>query len=169
MLPEEILGKFVSGRMMVKEVRYVYEIANEPLPLYESQPVALKATTRTETLPNKVAQVEAAGLDEEEMALVIKRFKTALKGRKDYPNKNKSRGKRSCFKCGKTGHFIAQCTNNENDQVQDKKWKKEKKIFYRKTKVRRTLARNGTHTALYPTLTMKDLLPSLRQIPPLLQ
>jgi hypothetical protein len=133
MLPEEILGKFVRGRMMVKEVRYVYEIANEPLPLYESQPVALKATTITETLPNKVAQVEAAGLDEEEMVLVIKRFKTALKGRKDYPNKNKSRGKRSCFKCGKAGHFIAQCTNNENDQVQHKKWKKEK-IFYRKTK-----------------------------------
>jgi hypothetical protein len=36
------------------------------------------------------------------MALIIKRFKTALKGRKEYPNKNKARGKRSCFKCGKT-------------------------------------------------------------------
>jgi ribosomal protein S14 len=43
------------------------------------------------------------------MTLIIKRFKTALKGRKEYPNKNKSRGKRSCFKCGKSGHFIAQC------------------------------------------------------------
>jgi hypothetical protein len=42
--------------------------------------------------------VEAAGLNEDEMALVIKRFKTALKGRKDYPNKNKSKGKRSRFK-----------------------------------------------------------------------
>jgi hypothetical protein len=41
-------------------------------------------------LPNKVTQVEAAGLNEE-MALVIKCFKTALKLRKDYPNKNKSR------------------------------------------------------------------------------
>jgi hypothetical protein len=26
------------------------------------------------------------------MALIIKRFKTALKGRKEYPNKNKTRG-----------------------------------------------------------------------------
>jgi hypothetical protein len=33
-----------------------------------------------------VAQVEAANLNEDEMALVIKRFKTALKGRKDYLN-----------------------------------------------------------------------------------
>jgi hypothetical protein len=41
-------------------------------------------------LPNKVVQVEAASLNEEEMALVIKRFKTTLKGGKDYPNKNKS-------------------------------------------------------------------------------
>jgi hypothetical protein len=59
--------------------------------------------------------VEAAGLNEEEMALVINRFKTVLKGRKEYPNKSKSRGKRSCLKCGKSGHFIAQCPDNENE------------------------------------------------------
>jgi hypothetical protein len=49
------------------------------------------------------------------MELVIKCFKTALKGHKEYPNKNKSRGKHSCFKCSKSGHFIAQCLNNEID------------------------------------------------------
>jgi hypothetical protein len=78
--------------------------------------------------------VEAAGLNEDEMALIIKRFKTALKGRKEYPNKNKTRGKRSCFKCGKTGHFIAQCPNNDNDQGQEKHGKREKKKNYRKAK-----------------------------------
>jgi hypothetical protein len=36
MLPEKILGKFVSGRMMVKEAKYVDDIANRPLPLYET-------------------------------------------------------------------------------------------------------------------------------------
>jgi hypothetical protein len=51
--------------------------------------------------------VEATGLNEDEMALIIKRFKTALKGRKEYPKKNKSMGKHSCCKCGKSGHFIA--------------------------------------------------------------
>jgi hypothetical protein len=35
MMPEEILRKFVSERMMVKEARYVDDIANGPLPLYE--------------------------------------------------------------------------------------------------------------------------------------
>jgi hypothetical protein len=78
--------------------------------------------------------VEAIGLNGEEMMLVIKRFKIALKGRKEYPNKKKSRGKRPCFKCRKTGHFIAQCPDNENDHVQEEKGKKEKNKFCRKTK-----------------------------------
>jgi hypothetical protein len=104
--------------------------------------------------------VEAAGLNEEEMALVIKRFKTTLKGRKDYPNKNKSRGKRSCFKCAKTGHFIAQCPDSENDQVQDKKGKEKK--FYKRQRVRRTSARNGTRTTLHLTSMMKTCCLHLR-------
>jgi hypothetical protein len=55
MTPEEILKKIVSGCMMVKKARYVDDIANGLLPLYEPQPVALKATNNTEALPNKVA------------------------------------------------------------------------------------------------------------------
>jgi hypothetical protein len=134
MTPEEILEKFATGRMMVKEARYVDDALNGPLPIYEPQPVALKATSSRETLSSKVAQVEAAGLNEDEMALIIKRFKTALKGRKEYPNKNKTRGKCSCFKCGKTGHFIAQCPDNDNDQGQEKHGKREKKKVYKKAK-----------------------------------
>jgi hypothetical protein len=134
MTPEEILGKFVSGHMMVKEARYVDDALNGPLPVYEPHLVALKATRSREALPSKVAQVEAVGLNEDEMALIIKCFKTALKGRKEYPNKNKTRGKRSCFKYGKTGHFIAQCPDNDNDQGQEKYGKKEKKKNYKKAK-----------------------------------
>jgi hypothetical protein len=120
--------------MMVKEARYVDDALNGPLPLYESQPVALKATSSKEALPSKVAQVEAVELNEDEMTLIIKHFKTVLKGRKEYPNKNKSRGKHSCFKCGKSGHFIAQCPDNDNDQAQEKRGKKERKKNYRKAK-----------------------------------
>jgi hypothetical protein len=112
----------------------VDDALNGPLPIYEPQPVALKATRSKEALPSKVAQVEATGLNEDEMALIIKRFKTALKGRKEYPNKNKTKGKRYCFKCGKTGHFIAQCPDNENDQGQERHGKKEKKKSYKKAK-----------------------------------
>jgi hypothetical protein len=72
MSPEEILGKFVSGRMMVKETRYIDDIADGPLPHRKPQPIALKATTNKEALPNKVVQVEAASFNEDEMALPIK-------------------------------------------------------------------------------------------------
>jgi hypothetical protein len=91
MTTEEIFGKFVSGRMMVKEARYVNNALNGPLFVHEPQTVALKATNSREMLPSKVTQVEAVGLNEDEMALIIKRFKTALKGCKEYPNKNNTR------------------------------------------------------------------------------
>jgi hypothetical protein len=134
MTPEEILGKIVSERMMVKEARYVDDALNSPMPIYEPQPVVLKATSSREALPSKVAQVEAAGLNEDEMALIIKRFKTALEGRKKYPNNSKAKGKRSYFKCGKTGHFIANCSDNDSDQGQEKSGKREKKKAYMKAK-----------------------------------
>jgi hypothetical protein len=117
---------------MIKEARYVDEALNDPMPIYEPQKVALKATSSREALPSKVAQVEAAGLNEDEMTLIIKRFKTALRGRKEYPNKNKENGKRSCFKCGKQGHFIAQCPDNENDQEDERHGKRENKKVYKK-------------------------------------
>jgi hypothetical protein len=80
-----------------------------------------------------VVQVEVADLDDEEMAIVIKRLKHTLKGRKDY--NNKSKGKHACFKCGKTGHFIVNCPDSESDDQKNNKngkEKVEKKKFYKK-------------------------------------
>jgi hypothetical protein len=90
-------------------------------------------TANKDALPDKVVQIETADLNGDEMALVIKCFKAALKGCKDYPNKRKSRGKRTCFKCDTSYNFIAQCFDNENGQDQDKIGKKKEK-FYRKKK-----------------------------------
>jgi hypothetical protein len=159
MTPKEILGKFVSGRMMIKEARYVDEALNGPMPIYEPQTVALKATSSREALPSKVARVEAAGLNEDEMALIIKRFKTALKGRKEHPNKNKAKGKRSCFKCGKTCHFIAQCPDNENDQGEKDMGRRRRRKAIERRRARRILAKSGTQTARHPTPMMKDWQP----------
>jgi hypothetical protein len=129
---------------------------NGPMPIYEPQTVALKATSSREALPSKVAQVEAARLNEDEMALIIKRFKTSLKGRKEYSNKNKAKGKHSYFKCGKTCHFIAQCPDSENDQGDERHGRGRKRRPTRRRRARRTLEKNGTRIVLRPTLTMKD-------------
>jgi hypothetical protein len=34
MMAKEILGKFVNGRMMAKEARYINDVANRSLPHY---------------------------------------------------------------------------------------------------------------------------------------
>jgi hypothetical protein len=152
MSPEEVLGKFVSGRMMIKEARYVDDALNGPI--HEPQPIALKATRSKEALPSKVVQVEATGLYDEEMALIIKRFKTALKGRKGQPSKTKTKGNRSCFKCGKVGHFIANCP--AMIVTRNKRTRGRRRRTIRRQKARHILARSGTRIVRRPTPTMKD-------------
>jgi hypothetical protein len=98
------------------------------------QPVAFKATEekKEESTPSRLP-IDVSKLDNEEMALIIKSFRQILKQRKgkDY----KPRSKRVCYRCGKSGHFIAKCIyTSESDRVDDKKGKKkmEKKRHYKK-------------------------------------
>jgi hypothetical protein len=60
---------------------YDYD-TNGSLPSTKLQAVAFKAINEKEVLPSKVVQLEVVGLNDKEMGLVIKRFKTALKGHK---------------------------------------------------------------------------------------
>jgi hypothetical protein len=97
------------------------------------QPVAFKATEekKEESTPSSLP-IDASKLDNEEMALIIKSFHQILKQRrgKDY----KSRSKKVCYRCGKSGHFIAKCPiSSGSDRDDDKKGKKkEKKRYYKK-------------------------------------
>jgi hypothetical protein len=100
--------------MMVKDTKYIDDVANESVPSTKPQVVACKATKDKEAVPSKVAQVEVASLNDEEIALVIKQFRITLKGHKDYNNKNKSKGKCVCFKYGKFGQYIANCPDNDD-------------------------------------------------------
>jgi hypothetical protein len=100
----------------------------------EVQPVASKATEekKEESTPSRLP-IDASNLDNEEMALIIKSFRQILKQRKgkDY----KPRSKRVCYRCGKSGHFIAKCPySSESDRVDNKKGKKkmEKKKYYKR-------------------------------------
>jgi hypothetical protein len=165
MMPEEILGKFVSGRMMVKEARYVDDALNGPLPIYEPQPIALKATSSREALPSKVAQVEAAGLNEDEMALIIKHFKIALKGCKEYPNKNKTRGSAPALNAVRLVTLLQIVPIMIVTRDKKRAGRKRKRRTTGRQRARRTLERNGTRTAPLPTLTTKDLLPQLSTNP----
>jgi hypothetical protein len=69
------------------------------------------------------------------MALIIKSFRQILKQRKG--KKYKPRSKRVCYRCGKSGHYIAKFLYaSDSDRDYDKKGKKkmEKKKYYNKKK-----------------------------------
>jgi hypothetical protein len=142
--------------MMVKEARYVDDALNGPLPVYEPQLVALKATSSREALPSKVAQVEAVRLNEDEMALIIKRFKTTLKGRKEYPNKNKKGESAPASNAVRLVILllnvpIMRMTRDKKDMGR----RRSRRAIGRR-KARLILEKNGILTAPHPTPTMRD-------------
>jgi hypothetical protein len=115
MSPKEVIGKFVSFELMIKDSKHIVNMEQGATSTPEVQPVAFKATEEEkESTPSRLP-IDASKLDNEEMALIIKSFRQILKQRrgKDY----KPRSKRVCYKCGKPGHFIAKCPmSSESDR-----------------------------------------------------
>jgi hypothetical protein len=133
MSPEEVIGKFVSFEIMIKDSNHIVNLEQGATSTPEVQPVAFKATEeeKWESTPSRLP-IDASKLDNEEMTLIIKSFRQILKQRrgKDY----KPCSKMVCYKCGKPGHFIAKCPiSSDSDRGDDKKGKKkEKKRYYKK-------------------------------------
>jgi hypothetical protein len=132
MSPEEVIGKFVSFELMIKDSKHIVNLEQGATSTPEVQPVALKAIEEEkESTPSRLP-IDASKLDNEDMTLIIKSFRQILKQRrgKDY----KHHSKRVCYRCDKSGHFIAKCLYfSESDRDEDKKGKKkEKKRYYKK-------------------------------------
>jgi hypothetical protein len=133
MSPEEVIGKFVSFELMIKDSKHIVNLEQGATSAPEVQPVAFKATEeKKEESTSSRLPIDASKLDNEEMALIIKSFCQLLKKRrgKDY----KPYSKKVCYKCGKPSHFIAKCPiSSDSDRGEDKKGKKkEKKRYYKR-------------------------------------
>jgi hypothetical protein len=133
MSPEEVIGKFVSFELMIKDSKHIVNLKQGATSTPEVQPIAFKAMEeeKKESTPSRLP-IDASKLDNEEMALIIKIFCQILKQRR---GKNyKSHSKKVCYRCGKSDHFIAKCPiSSESDRDDDKKGeKKEKKRYYKK-------------------------------------
>jgi hypothetical protein len=105
MSPEEVIGKFVSFELIIKDSKHIVNLEQGGTSTPEVQPVTFKATEeKKEESTSSRLPIDAFKLDNEEMALIIKSFHQILKQRrgKDY----KPRSKRVCYKCGKLGHFM---------------------------------------------------------------
>jgi hypothetical protein len=126
MSPEEVIGKFVSFELMIKGSKQIINLEQGGTSTPEVQPVAFKATEeKKEESTSSRLSIDASKLDNEDMTLIIKRFRQILKQRrgKDY----KPRSKRVCYKCGKPDHFIAKCPMSSDRDNDRKGRKKEKK------------------------------------------
>jgi hypothetical protein len=133
MSPEEVIGKFVSFDLMIKDSKHIINLEQGATSTPEVQPIAFKATEeKKEESTSSSLPIDASKLDNKEMALIIKSFRQILKQSrgKDY----RSRSKKVCYRCGKLGHFIVKCPiSSESDRGEDKKGKKkEKKRYYNK-------------------------------------
>jgi hypothetical protein len=130
---EEVIGKFVSFELMIKDSKHIVNLEQGATSTPEVQPVAFKPTEEKEESTPSRLPIDASKLDNEKMMLIIKSFRQILKQRrgKDY----KSCSKRVCYQCGKSSHFIAKCLySSESDRDEYKKGKKkmEKKKYYKK-------------------------------------
>jgi hypothetical protein len=133
MSPKEVIGKFVSFELMIKDSKHIVNLEQGATSTPEVQPVAFKAMEeKKEESTSSRLPIDASKLDNEEMALIIKSFLQILKQRKgkDY----KPCSKRVCYRCGKSGHFIVKCPyTSDSDKDGDKKGKKmEKRKYYKK-------------------------------------
>jgi hypothetical protein len=131
MSPEEVIGKFVSFELMIKDSKHIVNLEQGVTSTPEVQPIAFKEEKKEESTSSRLP-IDASKLDNKEMALIIKSFRQILKQRR---GKNyKSHSKKVCYRCGKSDHFIAKCPiSSESDRDEDKKGKKkEKKRYYKK-------------------------------------
>ena len=110
--------------------------------------IALKASKKSrgkeKVEESSSEEDESSNMDDEEMALFIRRFKRFMKKERynkgdNKKDKSRTRGKRSCYNCGKSGYFIANCPYEKKDEEEGKKekkksFKKNEKFFKKKIK-----------------------------------
>jgi hypothetical protein len=76
MSPEEVISKFVSFELMIKDSKHIVNLEQGATSTPEVQPIAFKATEeeKRESTPSRLP-INASKLDNEEMALIIKSFR----------------------------------------------------------------------------------------------
>jgi hypothetical protein len=93
MSPEEVIGKFVSFKLMIKDSKHIVNLEQGAISTPEVQPIAFKAMEekKEESTPSRLP-IDASKLDNEEMTLIIKSFHQILKQRKGKDYKRFQKG-----------------------------------------------------------------------------
>jgi hypothetical protein len=152
MSPEEVIGKFVSFELTIKDSKHIVNLEQGATSTPEVQPVAFKATEeKKEESTSSRLPIDASKLDNEEMTLIIKSFRQILKHRrgKDY----KPRFKRVCYKCGKPNILLqnVQCQVKVTGTTTRKGIRRRRKGTTKERAAMPTCVENGTPMRAPPT------------------
>jgi hypothetical protein len=159
MSPEEVIGKFVSFELMIKDSKHVVNLEKGVTSTPEVQPVAFKATEekKEESTPSRLP-IDASKLDNEEMALIIKSFCQILKQRRG--KYYKPRSKRVCYRCPVTlllnVHTLVKVTGMKIRRGR----RRRRRDTTRRRAARLTWGGNGTPTRAPPTPPPTRTLPT---------
>jgi hypothetical protein len=83
MSPEEVIGKFLSFELMIKDSKHIVNLEQGTTSTPEVQPIAFKATEeKMDESTQSRLPIDASKLDNEEMTLIIKSLRQILKQRK---------------------------------------------------------------------------------------
>ncbi|XP_021744851.1 uncharacterized protein LOC110710816 [Chenopodium quinoa] len=89
-------------------------------------------SSRNKSLALKAQDSEESEVDEEEMAMLVRKFKNMMKNRKfDRNKKYTSSRNTTCFKCGLKDHFIKDCPvqDGEKGKTKGKEQSKESRVY----------------------------------------
>jgi hypothetical protein len=83
MSPEEVIGKFVSFELMIKDSKHIVNLEQGATSTPKVQPVTFKVTEeKKEESTSSRLPIDASKLDNEETVLIIKSFRQILKQRR---------------------------------------------------------------------------------------
>jgi hypothetical protein len=153
MSPEEVIVKFVSFELMIKDSKHIVNLEQGATSTPEVQPVAFKATKekKEESTPSRLP-IDDSKLDNEEMALMIKSFRQILKQRR---GKDYSPAPKGCT-TGVVSPVISLLNIHIQVKVTGTTTRRGRRRWKRRSTTRRRVARrtwcgNGTPTRAPPT------------------
>jgi hypothetical protein len=150
MSPEEVIGKFVSFELMIKDSKHIVNLEQGTTSTPEVQPVAFKATEEEKESTSSRLPIDASKLDNDEMALIIKSCRQILKQSRRRTTSPAPKGCVTDVVSPVTlllnAQFLVKVTGTKT-----RKGRRRRRYTTRRRPVMRTCVGNGTPTIAPPT------------------